>query len=326
VYATPPLAKIYEGKVGPYPVVLSLEIGPKDGEVSGVYYYVRKNAKTVLINLAGKRSRDAVTLHESLQEGEETGQFDLVMAGREIGGTWHSLDGQRQHRVALTQISTEPRRVALSNAILDALDQRLRPVADSGQSTSGLDEAGCGPYQSDLSYLLKNDFIRSLRIWSSYPCGPYPNAENGFVTYNAQTRKPISIWEEIDPSREAAFRAHILNAARLKLDAWRRSFSDEEWVNVLGLAGEQPPNSDSASDAAGRRKRVAGFFASLDPMEIVTSFYVSGDGVHLGRCGLWGLPHVAAAMDYCDDIVVGPRELEGYLKPNSILRKIKAAP
>ena len=309
---SPLFAASYQGSIGSYPIWIDIGISAQDGRIEGSYFYEKTG---ISIPLEGTQKGNSITLTEHDDQGKVTGQFICSINGNEMAGTWTRESGKKRLKVMAKECTSQALKDSQQEAQLNAYDLEL---LNSTYPVEEEDDNEC--ITSVITYDFKNRYIRSLHLDASYSCGAYPSGQSVCKTYETQTKKDIDFWQEIDPKRIEALKVFLTKETQKKLIECRTEYADSEWINIFSnssysLVSEAELETDP-------EKALDKIFTVNDVVTMMNEFYITSEGVRLGRCGYFGFPHVIMAMDFCGYVDLSSKTLDQYLKFDSILKKI----
>jgi hypothetical protein len=306
-------AKQYEGTIGQYPIYLNLIAPANDGTIQGSYFYQNVGQN---IRLSGEKKGLSLTFSEYNAE-KVTGQFICAIKDEAITGKWISGNGKKKLIVTLKECDSIRMADAQQEALLNVYD--LEAISPENES----DEESKDCYHTDLFYYFKNKYIRSLNIGTSYTCGPYPSGTNILKTYSTETRTDILFWQEIDSIKLPTLISLFKKELQKQLTECRNQYPDSEWIHVFD-GWVTPPNISESEIKTNPQKALDKIFTVYNVVDMLKEFNIEPNGhLKLSCCGYFGIPHVRAAMDFCGVIEKSINDLSYFLKPNSILNKIK---
>ncbi|MFP4241864.1 MAG: hypothetical protein ACLFTW_07825 [Chitinispirillaceae bacterium] len=303
IHSVPLFAGSYEGKIDKYPVWISIDETAPDGKVEGTYFYKKIGTD---ISLEGTKSGDTYQFTEYDPNGKATGKITCTIRGKVLSGTWTEISCKRKLEIRASMGDSAQMKDVRREAQLDRHDvEMLEKEFVKGECT-----------ELSLSYDYKSRHIRSLRMNSTYTCGPYPSTEITRKVYNAVTRESIDFWDEVNPEKLQEAKSYLQKETQRKFTEWRTALPDSEWVQIFRRYEYKVSEEELESDPTAALDKI---FTAGNAFEIMTGFYVTPEGAHLSCCGLVGFPHVIKAMDFCDSVVFGPEVVKKFVKDNSVL-------
>jgi hypothetical protein len=230
-------------------------------------------------------------------------------------GTWTSGNGKKKLKVMAKECASQALKDSQQEAQLNAYDQEL---LKSTYPVEEEDDKEC--VTREITYDFTNRYIRSLQLCANYSCGAYPSGQSVCKNYDAQTKKDIDFWQEIDPKRIEELKVFLTKETQKKLIECRTEYADSEWINIFSNSSYSlVSESELETDPENALDKI---FTVNDVVTMMNEFYITSEGVRLGRCGYFGFPHVIMAMDFCGYVDLSPKALDQYLKFDSILKKI----
>jgi hypothetical protein len=297
------LAQSYEGYLqGNIPVWVDLNLDVNNNSVSGNYFY-KKNGTN--IKLTGKIIGNSWVIEEKSKENSITGIFTLTHSGNILTGFWNKPNSKKRLQVNLYKTDSKYKEFA----IIPKSDKLILKESTSLQNEmiDYKNEATKKIPKLEFLYAQKNILSVSY-YWEAM--GAYLSSGTNYHVFNLNTKKEISLLNEINPNRFNEFKAKIIARIQSSLTEHKKEYADipnEDWINAFG-------------DEETYKKA---FVVKEIPNTIFDTFYIKDGNLVIYKEHYFDFPHVIQNLDLQMSIQFTFNELENYLKINSALLELK---
>jgi hypothetical protein len=288
----------YEGYIGEnIPVWLEINESNTDN-TTGSYFY-KKNGGIIPLSVLVKGNN--ITLNEKNKTGEISGVFACVKFSDSLIGSWKNTKTNKSLPVKLYNVNP-------SFKVFSKIPSADKLTLSNGQTlmkelTDNIDEAGKKP-KINFNYAEKS-IISTNFYWEAM--GAYSSGGTINHNFNLTNNKEIILIEEINPTQLLQFKEILKIQLQIKVDNYRKEFSDEQWIEAFGDK-ETYQTSFKVKEIEDR---------------VLNNNYFKRGFVLISIDGFFGFPHVIQGMDLFTELEISFTELNLYLKSNSILGNLK---